>query len=240
MIVNKLKLNPEKSKCMLIAIGNRQKVGDKSLNLYLDGNIIERVNCVKYISLLVDNHLSWGPQINSIISKVSLKLAAFRRLQPHPLKINMTLYKAFVYPYFNYCDCVWLPNKTQENSLEKVQKSFVRMMTHESTFSYKESLTRLRLSSLADRRKFHLAIQVFKSLYQLSPPYLFNIFTYKSQISSRITRNSRKLYIYDVRTNMGKSTLRFRGAILWNSLDKTLLGCNSLLSFKNRYRQLYN
>ena len=237
MSANKLKLNSDKCKCMLI--GNCQKVGNKALLLRLNGEIIKQVTCVKYLGLLIDNHLSWVAQINSIIAKVNWRLASFRRIQPLPLEINRSLYKAFIYPYLDYCDCVWLPNKEQELSLEKLQKSFVRMVTRDSNSSYHELLDKLKLSTLKDQRKFHLGIQVFKSLFKLSPSYLFNIFTYGSQKSGHTLRNCHRLFIHSVRTNMGKATLRYRGAVLWNSLDEALHDCDTVSSFKSLYNVLY-
>ena len=161
MSVNKLKLNPDKCKCMLI--GSHQRVKDRSLILHLNGSVIENVNCVKYLGILIDNHLDWTTHTNGIVSKVS---------------------------------------RRGENSTLQF-----RFLSHSSSFP---------------------------------PPLLRNIFTYSSQKSGHFTRNAHSIFIHSVKTNMGKSSLYYRGAVIWNSLDEALYDCDSVSSFKLLYKQIYS
>ena len=197
---------------------------------------IKQVTCVKYLGLLIDNHLSWVAQISSIIAKVNWRLASFRRIQPLPLEINRSLYKAFVYPYLDYCDCVWLPNKEQELSLEKLQKSFVRMMTRDLNSSYQELLDKLKLIHLERSKK--ISFRYSSHFLNFLPP-TFLIFLHMDRRNLVIHLEIAIDSLYSVRTNMGKATLRYRGAVLWNSLDEALHDCDTVSSFKSLYNVLY-
>ena len=78
------------------------------------------------------------------------------------------LYSAFVMPLFDYCDVAWFPSTTKLNCLiERIHSKFVNKLplTHRSKFPY----------TLIERWRFHTAIQIFKSLRQISPQY-FSIF----------------------------------------------------------------
>ena len=47
--------------------------------------------------------------------------------------------------------------------------------------------------TLTERRRFHTAIQIFKSLHQISPPYLHNIFQFSKDITGHVSRNINRL-----------------------------------------------
>ena len=78
--------------------------------------------------------------------------------------------------------------------------------------------------TLTERRRFHTAIQIFRSLHRLSPPYLHNIFQLSKDITGHVSRNINRVFVPRVFTNYGKRSFFYRGALLWNSLPLVLLG----------------
>ena len=65
-----------------------------------------------------------------------------------------------------YPDVVWFPSTAKQTCLiEKVHSKFINKLpvTYHSKFPF----------TLTERHRFHTAIQIFKSLRQLSPPFSF-------------------------------------------------------------------
>ena len=83
-----------------------------------------------------------------------------------PPAVLCMLYSAFVMPLFDYCDVVWSPSTAKQTCL--IEKFINKLpVTYHSKVPF----------TLTERRRFHMAIQIFKSLRQLSPPYLHDIFS---------------------------------------------------------------
>ena len=81
-----------------------------------------------------------------------------------------------------------------------------------------------------------MAIQIFKSLRQLSPPYLHDIFKFSVDITGHHAgRHINRLFVPRVFTNYGKKSFFYRGAILWNNLSLCATGATTLSSFKKFY-----
>ena len=108
---------------------------------------------------------------------------------------------------FDYCDVVWTPTTAKLTAmLERVHSKFVNRLalSFHSKFSY----------TLTERRRFHKAIQVFKSLHFISPTYLHKIFFYSKDVSGYVTHNINHLFLPRVNTNFGKRSFFYSGANL--------------------------
>ena len=93
--------------------------------------------------------------------------------------------------------------------------------------------------SLTERRRYHVAVQVYRILHKLSSPYLCDTFHYTVDVTSYTGRNPHRLFVPRVRTNLGKGSLYFRGTQIWNSLNPLLYVTGKLEHFKTLYKSLY-
>ncbi len=77
---------------------------------------------------------------------------------------------------------------------------------------------------------------VYKTLHDLAPPYMSNMFLNVSQVSSRATRSSQsnQLYVPWRDLCVGRQSLRYSGAVLYNTLDSNIKESQSLTSFKHK------
>ena len=83
--------------------------------------------------------------------------------------------------------------------------------------AYKCLLTKANVAPLTTSRLRAIALQVFKSIHQLGPSYLHNLF--KPNLKRRSSRNKNSVDIPRVNTTtFGQHSLRFYGAKLWNEL----------------------
>ena len=143
-----------------------------------------------------------------------------------------TLYCGYILPIFDYCDTVWSPpTAVLSKSLERIHSHFVGSLPCIDGF--------VKLT-LAERCRFHTAVQVFKSIRKLSPVYLHDQFSNSYALTGHCGRNQFRVFIPRVRTSFGKSSFYYRGAVLWNQLNFDLYQSTDLRSFRTLYKQLYS
>ena len=94
--------------------------------------------------------------------------------------------------------------------------------------------------TLAERRRYHTAVQVFKSIRKLSPMYLHDQFSNTYDLTGHFGRNQFRIFIPRVRTSFGKSSFYFQGAVLWNQLNFDLYQTSDLRSLQTFYKRLYS
>ena len=142
-----------------------------------------------------------------MVSRVRSSFALIVRYGLLPPAVLCMLYSAFVMPLFDYCDVVWSPSTAKQICLiEKIHSKFINKLpvTYHSKFPF----------TLTESRRFHTAIQIFKSLCQLSPPYLHDIFKFSVDITGHASHNINQLFVPRVFTKYGKKFLLSRGHLM--------------------------
>ena len=227
MTVNRLKLNVDKSLCMLV--GTRQRVSGKTLCLSLGDSLLRQVSSTKYLGVCIDSHLTWQNHIDYVLKRVRGKMYSINRLNPPPA-VRKLLYQVHILPLFDYCDVVWAPTTVhQTRCLERFHSKYISTCVDSSISRY----------SLTERRKFHTAIQIFKILHKSAPTYLHNMFNYAVAITGRVNRNAHRLFVPQVNTNYGKRSLHYRGPTIWNALSTALYSATTLIHFRNVYLRTF-
>ena len=174
-------------------------------------------------------------------NKVSAGLGACIRIRIRPLVPSQTLlrmYEALVLPYLDYCSEVWgCMGKSQCDRLQKLQNKAGRITTF-SDYNTKsaDTLQDQGWDSLKQRRSKQLAISVFKSLHNLYPEGLKNMFKPTSRVYShnvRIRGSSNNVFVPRPHTEAAKRAFSYRGAVMWNVLANKLKDKRNLNSFKS-------
>ena len=182
---------------------------------------------MRYLGVYIDQHLTWHQHVEYVLRRVRGKLYSINRLKPLTPTVLKLLYQAHVLPIIDYCDVVWVP--TNVGHLKRLERLHSRFSSYDSARSSAFNLT------LVERRRFHIAIQVYKILKRLSPSYLLSTFKSALSVTGRAGRNVHRLYVPAVRLNYGKRSLYYRGTTIWNSLPTSITEMNSLNSFKLAY-----
>ena len=141
---------------------------------------LEVVQKNKYLGAVIDNSLNWKEHIRSVSAKVSKAICFLRHAKAFlPQETLKTLYTGIVEPHFRYCCSIWgCAGSTEMNQLQKRQHRAARILTNSSF----DTPSRLLIDMLGFRTIEQLIadeskIMVFKSLRDLAPPYLCNLFT---------------------------------------------------------------
>jgi len=99
-------------------------------DLVLNGHPIKQVSETKFLGVIIDENLTWRPQIDSVSRKLSSCIGALYRIQDSvPKALHKQLYHSLFESHMTYCISVW--GGQSFNALSKlftIQKRCVRML----------------------------------------------------------------------------------------------------------------
>ena len=236
---NKLSLNVAKTHSMLIASQQKHKSLTLS-NIKFEPKIkekeIERRHEAKYLGVQIDDKLNWKGHIRAVSAKVSRAVGFLKYSKRYlPIATVKTLYTSIVEPHFQYCCSVWgCCSAAEIQHLQKLQNRAARIVTN-SRFdaAIKPMLENLGWKTIDQLISTQSKIVTFKSLKNLAPKYMCDLFNKNSVCFSHNLRNTNT----DVRlpmknTAQGQKAFSFRGAKIWNSLAADAKLAPSLYKFK--------
>jgi len=136
-----------------------------------------------------------------MVSRIRSRLASISLYGPLMPVMLCVLHSVSLY---DYCDVVWSPTTAKLNCLiERVYSKFLN------------KLPLMYCSfTLIEWHRYHTALQVFKSLHQIFPPYLHNIFQFLKDLTGHVSRNVNCPFVPKVFTNFGKKSFLSRGCIM--------------------------
>ena len=122
---NKLSLNIGKTKYSLFH--KPSKTDDLPLLLpkvLINDKEIERVGSVKFLGVLLDEHLSWKEHIRYTENKIAKNIGLLYRAKPFLGKHSLlALYYSYIHTYLNYANLTWAStNRTNLKKLLSQQK----------------------------------------------------------------------------------------------------------------------
>jgi hypothetical protein len=194
--------------------------------------------------LHVDENLSWNEHAKYVIKKMSSNLYLLRRLKNYiPRKTRLLFYNSYVLPHMDYCATIWGNClKNTKYQIVKMQKRAARLILDTSLDTPSSQMFKdLKWQIFPDRVNFHKAVLIYKSLNNLAPTYMKDLFQLNSEVHSYPLRctDSNKLFMQKPKTEYFRHSLSYSGPIIWNSLPDNVRDATSLEMFKSRYMK-YN
>ena len=119
--------------------------------------------------------------------------------------------------------------------LQKLQNCAARIVTNSSSDSSASALIKtLNWPKVADMIQVETACMVYKSINELTPDYLSQIFTKKSAFSrENLGNTATDLQLPLVKTCSGQPTFSYRGTRVWNHLDLAVKQTSAFKAFKD-------
>ena len=131
---------------------------------------MERVQCFKYLGLLLSANLSFSEHIQSTCTKARKILGLlYRRFYNNANGATLLqLYQSLVRPHLEYASPVWNPHMHKDvELLQNVEKFALRMVTKRWDTGYQELLDMAALPSLETRLQLSLCM-LYKIVHNLS------------------------------------------------------------------------
>ena len=235
--VNKLSLNLKKTHFIIFRKGR----GDISLkhDMIIDNVTIGMAKQTKFLGVIIDHRLTFDSHISYIKGKISrgigILFKAKRLLNETTL---LSLYYAFVYPYFIYCITVW-GNTYQTYILPLItcQKRAIRIVCGARKYDHSKRLFEkfkvLNVLQLYD----YAVLNFLYKFHQGKLPRVFSrYFPDGSTVHDHNTRTRKLLRTYLVKSHQRYTSLR-NSAVKVNNKFKVDYNC-SYPTFKYNVRKL--
>ena len=197
-------------------------------NISINNTLLQKVNCLKFLGIIIDDHLSWKPHIRSVRNKLRPSTGLISQVSSFlPFKTLIKLYYALIHSRLNYCIESWgnaLP--TNILPLRKIQNKVLRTIFNKpsgSELMYKkagiltlENLYKLRLGELA-----------FLSFHQSPQP-----------VAAYPTRSSAlSLSLPPSVTQIGHRRVDYQSTSYWNDLPVYIRQIDNKNHFRLALRQ---
>ena len=238
MTLNKLKLNKDKTKLLILAgKSNLQSVHPV---LHFGPDVISPSPHERNIGVIFDSTLSMIPHVNSVVKSAYYHLRNISKIRKY-LSVDSTekLVHAFVSCKLDHCNSILfgLP-KHVTDKLQLVQNSSARLVTLTRKRDHITPVLKdLHWLPVEYRIKFKILLLTFKALHGLSPTYLQDLISvYKP---SRNLRSSSHLLLSSKSYNLKSYGLRsfsVAAPLLWNSLPPSLRDLHDISSFKSNLK----
>ena len=199
----------------------------------IEGNKVAASNSVKLLGVCIDKDLKFEDHIKDICSKARSRCFALSRIRGYlSLDKAILLYNAFILANFSYCPLIWMFCSKKENTLiNNVHKKALRVVYKEPNKTLSQLLDIDCSPGIHLRNLRFLMVEVFKSLNELNPQFMWNLFTVKNTTIK--LRRTKTLVLPSSNTkSKGTNNILYRACSLWNSIDNCLMCANNLASFK--------
>ena len=230
---NTLSLNAVKFNFILFG-HKRMPQNCADVNLFLDGNRLERVTSTKFLGVFLDEKLKWTQHLNHVAIKLARGLGIMGRVSKIlPLDILRMLYFSLIYPYLVYCCIVWgSASATALHKLEVLQNRAVRMITR-SPFRATASpiFKQSNLLKLCDIRHMQILLFMYKCKHALLPESCMNYCILNLQHSYNM-RNIHYFAAQPFRTSIREHCISVQGPRVWDLLPVSLQSSDSIESLK--------
>ena len=122
------------------------------------------------------------------------------------------------------------------NKIERIQERCLRLVLNDYTSNYEELLHKTGKTTMEIKRLRTLAIGIFKTLNNLNPSFMREIF-YRSPYA---THKDLNLFVERHNTvRFGQSSLKTLGPKIWNALPEKIRLETNLINFKSSIKKWF-
>ena len=238
----KLSLNVVKTQSLIVGSGpNMRKIENQSYappSFSIGDQDIEMITNTRNLGVQIDSNLNWDKHIDTTKTKANRALRLIKYSKKYlPSDMLNKMYRGIVEPHLSYCCFVWgCCSESNIHVLQKIQNRAAKIVT---SSPYDPPATpmieSLGWSTISDLIRKETATQTYKSLNSLALNYLKKFFAKYSDERKRFLRSSETdLKMPLLKTTSGQRAFSYRGAKLWNSLERATKLAPSLKTFKEQ------
>ena len=192
------------------------------ISIKIDSEKIIRVSETKFLGLVIDEHLTWKPQIKHISSKVSRNIGIINKIKHNlPKHALKTLYYSMIYPYLYYGNIVRASTyKTNINRLQILQKMAIRIITNSDYLSHTSKLfEREKILTINQINIFEISLLMFKYYNNQFPESFEGLFRLNQEIHHHNTRQSKYSHVKSRPSRLGQFSISYTGPTTWNKYN---------------------
>jgi hypothetical protein len=237
---NKLVINKQKSKCILIYSRQRARYLEKeTLSLFIDNTKLECVEKIKILGLIIDKNLTWQHHINNLCQKLSLLVGLLWRIRSFlTYEMKLLFYNSFILSRMDYCICIWGgASNIYLDKLYKLQKRAARIILNIDLMEMETDcmFNTLKWMDIYQRIYFKRSIYMYEIFYNLLPFYIVDMFVLKES-TNYVLRSNKNIFNFSTQkpnTESYKRSFLYNGTTLWNKLSDSVKQIKSVNQFKH-------
>ena len=240
LVANKLSLSWEKTNFIIFHTHKKKVLVEQVRELKVYDYSIKRVNCVKYLGMHIDDQLKWDQHVNNLCITLTKNFHIFYSLREilNP-NLKRQLYFSMVYSRIIYGIVIY--GACRSSLLKKIQVLQNKLLKVLFKMPFRTDTTKMHLDldilKVHDIYRYQIKKFVYESLNESCIVQFHKYYRYNNAIHDQNTRQQNELYKPRIKTNYGKSSLRYYGVVLWNRVDIKIRRSTTLDSFKGALRQ---
>jgi len=170
---NRLSINYNKTAYMILTATRSQNC---NFEISMNGVRIQQTDSIKYLGVIIDNKLSWKPQISSLCRKLSQACGVVCKIRHFAdIKILRLIYFSLFHSHLQYCIIDW--ERAYKTVIRQVlQNRIVKYMTFSDRTSSASNIFKLlKIFKVSDLYQLNLEISCI-SIMPISRPLLLITF----------------------------------------------------------------
>ena len=245
--INKLSLNLDKTHFMIFRNCRGRVLLDTEL--IIDGIKINMVEKTKFLGVIIDQCFNFKAHILFIKGKVARCIGVLNKCKKYFNSATLlTLYYSFLYPYLNYCNCIWgntcktylLPLVKLQNMAMRIIEGAERRARNENirntesrrnnrnvnSSNTEDIFKKLKVLNVNKLYIYCTQLLLFKYHYNKLPVIFDSFFTRNGVVHSIETRNNALFRAHKAKKSLRLRTLRVSGVRIYNPFFQRLdLNC---------------
>ena len=240
MVVDKLKLNEEKTEFMLI--GTHQQLSKvRTDSLLVAGTVVSSVSAARNLGVWFDSNFQFQTHINKTCQSAFYYIYNIRRIRNFlSFEAAKTLVQALVISRLDYCSSVLygIP-PIHTNKLQRVQNAAARLLTNKPRYSHiTPVMVDLHWLPVRFRIIFKVILFTFKAVHGTAPTCITSLLSFQqSRYNLRSVGNNTlaRPEIKSAKTT-GDRAFAVAAPLLWNALPPSLRAIDNITSFKKQLK----
>ncbi|MCP4484330.1 MAG: reverse transcriptase family protein [Flavobacteriaceae bacterium] len=240
---NKLALNIDKTNFVLFH--SPRKILPDQINIKFGHKKVSRAKYVKFLGILLDEHLSWKYHITELHKKLSKTSGIFFKIRHYiPLQPLISLYHSLFSSFLSYGITAWgLTYGTYLKPLFLLQKKILRCISFQNFIAPSAPIFHsLKILKLEDMIHSNVLNFAYKAMNKLSPTCFHNFFTPNSSVHRFGTRQVTRGDLFKSLKNTtlyGLKTIQYFGSKLWNTLPLFIRVSGSASVFRSNLKTFF-
>ena len=227
------------SKCQFMIVEPTRTSRNQREKIRLGNQIMEEVNNGKLLVIIFDNKLSMRNHIKHICTQASNKLYALARTC-HYLdeQKRIILMKSFVISQFNYCPIVWMYcQRKSSNLINSIHERALRKAYNDYTSDFNHLLEKDDSVTIHHKHIQALAIEIYKTMNDLNPVFMKEIFSLKPHNYPLRTQNL--VYPNPRTVSYGLESFGYKASQIWKNIPIEIQKCEDISVVKSYISRHY-
>lgn len=240
---NKISLNVKKTEAVVFKTPNKKL--DYNLKIKLDGKRLPLSSSVRYLGVIIDEHLCWTKHLDLLASKLRRANGMLSNLRHYlPKYLLRSIYFALFHSHLAYSIEIWGQGLPRNNRIEILQKTAVRILTFSKYNEHSDRLFKhLEIPTLRVLLLTKNILLAHQSLNNIAPKAVrdtLNLRFTSNPFNTRGVSNKLLARPFIRTTKFGIKSIKYQLVINWNEIQNKFKDIDLTSSVPSKIIKLIN